>query len=259
MPAYNQQTNSMMFAASLSTFLFPQEFHLLARPEIRSLNDLAGKTVNLGEEGSAGDVLGREVLNSLGVKISEMNLGLDAALDGMRTGQIAATLLVSGKPVDFLARNAQLGGIHLLPIPFSPVLQRDYLPSTFRHQDYPNIIGTDESVDTIAVQSALFAYKWPMRSSRFRLLELFVQTFFARFPEFRGDAHHPKWREVSLAAQISGWQRFAPAERWLQRESDAALHKAFGQFLEQNSPGKAPDHEKLFQEFLRWRQRKEGR
>src|SRR5262249_37145860 len=32
--------------------LFIEEFHLLARPEIESLTDLAGKTVNLGEEGS---------------------------------------------------------------------------------------------------------------------------------------------------------------------------------------------------------------
>ena len=105
------------------TPLFVEEFHLLARPEIRSLADLEGKTVNLGEEGSAAAVLGREVLNRLEVKISELNLGLDAALDGMRKGQIFASLLVSGKPVNALARYAQMDGIHLLPIPYSRALQ----------------------------------------------------------------------------------------------------------------------------------------
>ncbi|WP_354066824.1 TAXI family TRAP transporter solute-binding subunit [Bradyrhizobium sp. OAE829] len=131
------------------TPLFIEEFHLLARSEIRSLADLEGKTVNLGEEGSAAALLGREVLNRLEVKISELNLGLDAALDGMRKGQIFASLLVSGKPVNALARTAQMDGIHLLPIPYSRALQQDYLPSTFRREDYPNIVGTDESVDTI--------------------------------------------------------------------------------------------------------------
>jgi TRAP-type uncharacterized transport system substrate-binding protein len=241
------------------TPLFIQEFHLLARPEIRSLTDLAGKTVNLGEEGSAGAVLGREVFNSLDVKISEVNLGLDAALDSLQNGQIFATLLLSGKPVDFLARYAQPDDLRFLPIPYSPVLRQDYLPSTFHREDYPNIIAVGESVDTIAVASALFAYNWPTRSERFRLLELFVQTFFSRFSEFLGDAHHAKWREVNLAAQLPGWQRFRPAERWVQA-GESALRKAFDQFLEQRTPtSDPPDREALFQDFLRWRERKQGR
>jgi TRAP-type uncharacterized transport system substrate-binding protein len=115
------------------TPLFVEEFHLLARSEVTSLADLAGKNVNLGEEGSAGAVLGREVFNRLDVKINESNLGLDAALDGMRKGQIFASLLVSGKPVDLIARYQQADGIHFLPIPYPPALQQDYLPSALRH------------------------------------------------------------------------------------------------------------------------------
>jgi TRAP-type uncharacterized transport system substrate-binding protein len=241
--------------------LFIEEFHFLARPEIRSLTDLAGKTVNLGEEGSPGAVLGREVLNGMDVRISEVNLGLDAALDGMRKGQIFATLLVSGKPIAVLARYAQAGGIHFLPIPYFRALQQDYLPSKLRHEDYPGIIGAGESVDTIAIKSALFAYNWPSRNERFSLMEFFVQTLFARFPEFLDDAHHPKWREVSLAAVLPGWQRFRPAERWLQRRpgGEAALRNAFDRFLEEKSISNPPNREELFQEFLRWRERKQGR
>jgi TRAP-type uncharacterized transport system substrate-binding protein len=244
------------------TSLFVQEFHLLARSEVRSLTDLAGKTVNLGEEGSAGAVLGREVLNRLDVRISELNLGLDAALDGMRRGQIYALLLVSGKPVEFLARHGQSDGVHFLPIDYSrELLQQGYLPSTLRHEDYPNIIEAGESVDTIAIKSALFAYNWPIRNERLQLLELFVQTLFSRFPEFLGDAHHPKWREVNLVALLPGWQRFRPAERWLERQSggEAALRKAFGRFLEQRSISNPPNREELFQEFMRWRERQQGR
>ncbi|WFU37499.1 TAXI family TRAP transporter solute-binding subunit [Bradyrhizobium sp. CB82] len=248
------------------TPLFVEEFHLLARPEIRSLSDLAGKRVNLGEVGSAGAVLGREVLNHLEVKVSESNLPLDAALEGMRKGQISAALLVSGKPVSFLARYAQGDGLHLLSIPYSKaMLQRDYLPSTLRHEDYPEIIGVSDSVDTIAIKCALFAYNWPIRSERFPLLELFVQTLFSRFPEFLGDGHHPKWREVNLAALLPGWQRFQPAERWLQQQSggEAALRKAFGRFLEQkptsNPRDGPPDREQLFQDFMRWREQRQGR
>ena len=245
--------------------LYIEEFHLLARPEIRSMADLEGKTVNLGQQGSASAVLGREVLNSFGVKVDEVNLGLEAALDGMQKGQVSATLVVSGKPVDFLARapqaQGQVQGIHFLPIPYSPALQHDYLPSTLRHEDYPNIIRSGESIDTIAIKNALFAYNWPARSARYRLMEFFVQTFFSRLPEFRGDTHHAKWREVNLAEQLPGWQRFRPAVRWLKQHPDEnnALRDAFDRFLQSNSTGSVPDREQLFQQFLRWRERQQDK
>jgi TRAP-type uncharacterized transport system substrate-binding protein len=239
--------------------LYIEEFHLLARPEIRSLADLAGKTVNLGEQGSAGATLGREVLNSFGVKVNEVNLGSEAALDGMQKGQVVATLMVSGKPVSLLARAPQ--GFHFLSIPYAPALQHDYLPSTLSHEDYPDLIRAGESVDTIAIKSALFAYNWPRRGERFRLMEYFVQTFFSRLPEFRGETYHPKWREVNLAEQLPGWQRFRPAERWLHEhpDKDTALRAAFDRFLQRHPDAKVTDHERLFQQFLRWRQRQQDK
>ena len=231
--------------------LFTEEFHLLARPEIKTLTDLTGKTVNLGEEGGASAILGREVFNRLDVKIKEVNLGPDAALNRMRIGQVFATLLVSGKPVNLLARYAQPDSIHFLhflPVPASPALEHDYLPTTLSHDDYPDIIAAGERVDTIAVQTALFTYNWPIRSERFRLLESFVQTFFSRFPEFLDDSHHPKWREVNLAARLPGWQRFGPAER--PSAGEAAISGAMDQFFKQNHQNpNLPNREELLKDF----------
>ena len=129
-------------------------------------------------------MLGREVLNRLEVKFSELNLGLDAALDGMRKGQIFASLLVSGKPVNALVRTAQMDGIHLLPIPYSRALQQDYLPSTFRREDYPNIVGTDESVDTIAIKCALFATTGRPAASSFSSWNILSKRCSRGFPNF---------------------------------------------------------------------------
>ena len=264
--AYGDISGKLVYIAPL----FTEEFHLLARPEIKTLTDLTGKTVNLGEEGGASAILGREVFNRLDVKIKEVNLGPDAALNRMRIGQVFATLLVSGKPVNLLARYAQPDSIHFLhflPVPASPALEHDYLPTTLSHDDYPDIIAAGERVDTIAVQTALFAYNWPIRSERFRLLESFVQTFFSRFPEFLDDSHHPKWREVNLAARLPGWQRFGPAERWLQRPSageaatspagEAAISGAMDQFLRRNP--NLPHREELLKDFQWLLKSKQGR
>ena len=78
-----------------------------------------------------------------------------------------------------------------------------------------------------------------------------MQTFFSRFPEFLDDSHHPKWREVNLAARLPGWQRFGPAERWLERPSagEAAISGAMDEFLRRNP--NLPHREELLKDFQR--------
>lgn len=243
------------------TLLHTEEFHLLVRPEIKSLADLAGKTVSLGEEDSAEDVLGREAFDALGVKINAVNLGLDAALDQLQHGQISAVLLLSGKPIKpLLALNARLDDIHFLPIPFSQALQRDFLPSKLEHADYPNIIADGQRIETVAIQSALFAYNWPPHSPRYDLLENFTTSFFSRFSEFLGPDHPAKWHEVNLAARLEGWERFRPAGRWLSLQSMGADAGRNGNAGAANPPGNPSEQkEQLFREFLKWRERQQGK
>ncbi len=241
--------------------LHTEEFHLLVRPEIRSLADLAGKTVSLGEEDSAEDVLGREAFDALGVKINAVNLGLDAALDQMQRGRISAALLLSGKPIKpLLALNARLDDIHFLPIPFSQGLQRDFLPSKLDHADYPNIIADGQRIETVAIQSALFAYNWPAHSPRYNLLENFATSFFSRSSEFLGSDHPAKWHEVNLAARLEGWERFRSAERWLSLQSMGADAGRNGSAGAPNPVGNSSEQkDQLFREFLRWRERQQGK
>ncbi len=200
--------------------LFPEEFHLLVGAGVKNLSDLAGKKVSLGEDGGTAAVLGLEVLNALGVKADTVNLGLDASIDALRKGEIAGALLVSASPIDALARATQFAAVRLMPIPLTDALKRDYQQAIITHTDYPAILGVEEYVPTIAVRSALFAYDWPKRSQRYQLMELFVQTFFARFPDFLADSHHPAWRHVDLAETVPGWKRFEVADRWLAKHSN---------------------------------------
>jgi uncharacterized protein len=196
--------------------LFPEELHVLARAEISGIRDLDGKVVNVGEDGSAAAILGREICAYLGVHIREAHADLRAAIDGMRNGEISALFLVSGKPVRTLATLRRAEGFHFLAIPSLPNLTQDFLPSVFTHKDYPYLVRSNERVDTIAVLSALISYNWPLKTEPFRLLERFAQTLFSHLPEFQTAPHHPKWREVSLTATLPGWTRFRPTEGWSQ-------------------------------------------
>src|SRR6185437_824453 len=83
--------------------LFNEEVHVLARPEIRDLSDLAGKPVNLGQFGSGTEDMTREMFKALGVPVQEMNLTQIDALDRMRRGELAADVVIAGKPYPVFA------------------------------------------------------------------------------------------------------------------------------------------------------------
>jgi uncharacterized protein len=232
--------------------LYVEEFHLIALITIQNINDLAGKTVNLGVKNSAIAVLGGEIFEHLGLKVNVVNLDQSAAMSALRKGEIAADLVLSSKPeaslVSYTASVALEDGLHLIAIPYLP---EDFLPATLTHDDYPNLILPGQSIDTIGTRLVLIAYNWPKGSDRYRLLDLFVHTLFSRFSELQTGRHHPKWREVNLAATVPGWSRFPPARRWLDRQE-------FDSFLSKFGNGAATDRTRLFDDFLRWREQSGG-
>ena len=245
------------------TRLFNEELHILARPEIRSVHDLAGKTVNFSDAGSGTQLNAREVIEALGLDVKEVNLGQGDAIEKMRSGQIAATILVAGKPAGAFGKLKREDGFHFIPLAYGKAFEESYFPATLAHEDYPNLIAPGEHVETVAAAAVLIAFNSRKESERHRRLERFVGTFFAKFPELLKAPRHPKWQEVNLGAVLPGWRRFEPAQQWLDAhpadttdpsaQESSALKAAFGQFVK-NSGGAAGDNERLFEEFLRWRQ-----
>jgi TRAP-type uncharacterized transport system substrate-binding protein len=244
------------------TKLFNEELHVIAREDIRQVSDLADKPVNLGDYGSSVEDIARDLFRTLGVKVSEVHLGQDEALEEMRQGRVAATAFLAAKPAAIVERLISDGGFHLIPIPV-PADATLYLPTTLRHEDYPKLIPTGEGVETVAVGTVLIAYNWPEKSSRYQLLGTFVDVFLSRFSEFQAPSRHPKWQEVNLAATLPGWKRFKPADRWLQssqaRRPGTAVTGSVSQpdTSRKTTPeGRDAETQRLFEEFLQWRERR---
>ncbi len=232
--------------------LYVEEFHLVAPLWVQDINDLTGKFVNLGVKNSAGAVLGNEIFKRLGVNVSVVNLDQSGAMGAMRAGVIAADLVLSSKPVGSVASYAMLeGGFHLIAIPFLPALEKDFVPVTLSYDDYPDLIGVGKTLHTIGARSVLIAYNWPKGSDRYRLLEFFVRTLFTRFSELKAGPHHPKWRQVNLAATLPVWNRLPFAQSWLDRQE-------FDSFLSKFEAGSKADRARLFDDFLRWREQSGG-
>jgi TRAP transporter TAXI family solute receptor len=188
--------------------LYDEEIHLLARPGIETVADLAGQTVNVDVRGSGTAMTGSLLFEGLSMRPTLANDPQDVALTKLRAGEIGAMVFVAGKPARLFAGIAPDSGLRFLPIPATPALLETYAPSTLVAADYPSLIPAGGSVETIAVGAVMAVYAWAPGSERHRKVARFIEALNAKFDQFLRPPRHPKWREVNLAAQVPGWVRF---------------------------------------------------
>jgi branched-chain amino acid transport system substrate-binding protein len=253
--------------------LYNEEMHVLASKDIRTIQDLDGKSVAVDLPDGGTFVTSINVFERLGIKPHLIYVEPRIALEMLRKGEIDALIAVEGKPLPWLSR-VQDTNLHLVPVDFANPLQDDYLPAQLTSEDYPNLIANSERVGTIAAEAILASYNWqPSSNDRYRRLSRFVEIFFSHMDQLKRPPFHPKWRELAPHATIAGWTRTRPAQEWLEQhplpnvasvksEATLAEHRArFLKFLDQHSAergGASVDtpegREAIFREFLKYLQ-----
>src|SRR6516225_4766611 len=245
--------------------LYNEEFHLLARRDIKSVAELANRPVNVDLRGAGTSITAGRLFALLNIPVTPTYDDHEVALEKLRKGDIAALAFVAGKPAPLFRSIAGEDGLHFLAIPLRPEVTAAYVPTRLTAQDYPGLVPGDQPVDTVAVGAVLAAANLQFGSDRYRNLVNFVEAFFTGFQSLLEPGHHPKWREVNITAELPGWRRFPPADQWLQRNVQAAappnlqdLKAIFSRFIEerQQAAGGQPmtqqEKDQLFGQFELW-------
>ncbi len=196
--------------------LYNQEIHIVAHSRITSFADLHQRNVATSDPQTPD---GRAIATLFQrAQIAPRLVPMDqrSAMAQLASGEIDAAILIGGKPVPVLA-DLQVAGLQLIAIPYRGALQEFYYPARIGADDYPHLVAPGREIDTIATGSVLVALDPRPNTLRHARIAQFTETLFDRFATLRGDDHHPKWREVNLAAEVPGWRRFAPAQKWLDR------------------------------------------
>jgi TRAP-type uncharacterized transport system substrate-binding protein len=199
--------------------LFPSELHIFVRPEIESLQDLAGKKVNFNTQGTAAAYSGPLIFSRLGINAEKTFIPHQVALEQMRKGEVAAVVFITSKPVDAFVKGRWEPGFKFLPIQYESKFEDYYLPAVLEASEYPGLIKPGERVSTIAVPTALVAFNWPAKTNRYRRVARFVDMLFSRIDALQAPGFDPKWKSINLAATVPGLDRFAAAQQWLDRQA----------------------------------------
>jgi TRAP-type uncharacterized transport system substrate-binding protein len=253
---------------SYITKLYNSEFHVLARNDIKSYDDLRGKKVSFNLKDSQTEVSAEIIFDMLKIDVQHSNYDNDVAVKKLRDGEISAMIILSGAPQAAMVKVKNEDGVHFLPLDerslpghdLHPIFAK-YLPIELTHDEYPALIPEGTTVSTVGNRSLLITYNWPENSFRYNRIAKFVHEFFGKIDQFHDGARHPKWEEFSLSADMPGWTRFKPAAAWLAEHRSVAVKPEFDQFVQQNgivSNGQKAisdrDREALFVKFQQYLQ-----
>src|SRR3954452_23041618 len=225
------------------TKLYNSEFHVLARNDIKSYDDLNGKKVNFNLKDSQTEVTADTVFAALNIPVQRSYYDNDEALKRLMSGEISAMIILTGAPQVTLSKVKKEDGLHLLALDQQSLpkhelreLFANYLPAEITHQHYPNLVAEGTTVPTIANRALLVAYTWPENSPRYKRVAKFIDAFFGKIDQFNTPSRHPKWREVNLLAEMPGWVRFKPAAEWLAAHRNQTVSANSDSTLDQSSP-----------------------
>ncbi|HET9925450.1 MAG TPA: TAXI family TRAP transporter solute-binding subunit [Methylomirabilota bacterium] len=190
--------------------LYNEEVHVLGRRGIRDFDDLAGRRVAIGRDGSGTYLTARLLFKLSEVAPSEMvPIDTGEALAELKAGRIDAMFYVAGYPVKLLKDDvAEKDGLELIPITNKSITE--FYPSA----DIPaNVYEWQRTaVSTVAVKAVLVSFDF--RRKDCDNVGRFAQTM-SRQMSWLVQNGHPKWKVVDLNYPLKGWEQYDCVRRYL--------------------------------------------
>ncbi|MGI9422149.1 MAG: TAXI family TRAP transporter solute-binding subunit [Hyphomicrobiaceae bacterium] len=217
--------------------------HVIARKDIRRLEDLDGKRVVMGPDNTALWVVSSNLLHMHGVAPSErIQLKPPAGITAVLTSQADAVFVIGDAPMGVVQKLSALRQtetfgpeakqVHMLAINL-PASATEYRPVTV---NYP---GFAENLETVAILPTLVSYDFTHKSSpyfRRRCAELgrIGRTVHTRLKELRASGHK-QWRSTTWELEAGNWEKdscfFSGADEHIVSEARPSVNRSSqGQF-----------------------------
>ena len=190
--------------------LYNEEVHLLGKKGIRDFDDLAGKRVAIGRDGSGTYLTSRLLFKLSEVAPAEMvPIDTGEALAELKAGRIDAMFYVAGFPVKLLKDDVtDKDGLELIPITNKSITEfyprADIPANVYEWQKTP--------VNSVAVKAVLVSFDF--RRKDCDNIGRFAQTIQKQMPSLLQNGH-PKWKVVDLNYPLKGWEQYDCVRKYI--------------------------------------------
>ena len=190
--------------------LYNEEVHLLGRKGIADFDDLAGKRVAVGRDGSGTYLTARLLFKLAEVTPGEMvPIDTGEALAALKAGRIDAMFYVAGYPVKLLKEDVQASdNLVLIPITSKSIVEfypRAEIPGeTYAWQPTP--------INTVAAKAVLVSFDF--RRKDCDVVGRLAQQVSTRLETLQKNGH-PKWKAVDLNYPLRGWDQYDCVRKYL--------------------------------------------
>ena len=201
--------------------LYNEEIHVVGRRGIDDFDQLAGKRVAIGREGS-GTYLTASVLFKLADVVPGEMVPIDIreALAQLKAGRIDALVYVAGYPVGLLKDDVTAADeLALIPVSNKSILESyaaaEIPANVYEWQTTP--------VSTAAVKAVLVSFDFRRRECD--SVGRFAQQI-ARHMDWLTKQGHPKWKLVDLDVPLKGWEQYDCVQKYLGKQTQGSSPSA---------------------------------
>ena len=204
--------------------LYNEEIHLVGRKGITDFDDLTGRKVAVGREGSGTYLTSRLLFKLSEVVPAEMvYIDTSEALAELKAGRVDAMFYVAGYPVKLLKDDiTDKDGLVLVPITNKSILefypQAEVPVGVYPWQPTP--------VVTAAVKAVLVSFDFRRRDCD--NVGRFGQILSTHLDGLQKGGH-PKWKVVDLNYPLRGWEQYDCVRKYLGKAAPAAAAPRPGQ------------------------------
>ena len=159
---FADEEESRGFGAVAALYTETCQVVVRADSEIRTVEDLQGKTVSIGAEESGSEQNAMQILSAYGLNdklVSMVNLNYEDAEAQLKAGKIDAVFITAGAPSPVLAELAEECGIRLLNVDGAAAQRLISTYSAYSMVTLPagTYSGQTEDVQTVGVKAVLLA------------------------------------------------------------------------------------------------------
>ena len=218
-----QSNPTLLRIAEKTKMVFPlynEEIHVLGKRDVADFDQLAGKKVAVGEEGSGTYLTARLLFEVSGVKPKEIvTIGTTEALSQLKAGRVDAMFYVAGLPVKLFSEGVtEKDELALIPILNSKAAEfypKAKIPAnTYKWQP--------EEVNTLAVKAVLVSFNF--RNANCEWVGKVGQLLYENFNWLQQNGH-PKWKSVDLNYPLKGWDQYDCVKKYLVKKQEPAPAK----------------------------------